>query len=328
MDVVITPWLVVQAIKLIAPAGEAGWEQFTSEIGKRVGGGAANLVVDWVRRAAQPERPGETASPAAELVLEMQQQPMIASKLGAEVGRQLGMDLTSREATPPDVAVARDQVVLDAYEAVFWRLAVLAHVEDRPIAFEGALQGGDWTTVCVPSAGIRIGTSKPPAPGDVWTRRPHRKMLQRRDDSWGRAEFFVKRAGSEQATDEAAAINRSFRISGDSGFPPKDQGATLMDRWHRINGIASLWVQLEPDSPARSWIIAHGVDQIDDIDYPRYEMYPTDWKPLLDIPNELEGVTMLGRSADAFAAESAAVKARFTGWRSEPDDDGVTTGTP
>jgi hypothetical protein len=310
VDFIVTPWLIHQAIKLVAiPLGEESWNQFKSEIGKRIGGGAAEIAEDWMRRVAAPQQSDGNATADADLVNEMQQQPETASKVGAEIGRRLEMKLSSSAAIAPSNEVRpADEVVLDAYEAVSWRLAVLAFAEDRPIAVAGALQGENWVTACIPQ-NFAIGPSEPPEPSDIWMR--FDRKLRLGGDDWRRANYFVRSTPPGRAPNEAAALDRSFRVSGDAAFPPESDGAALADRWHRVNGISALWVQLQPDSQATTWIIDRGQGDLTDLDHPLYEAYPPEWKPLLEIPDEVEGVTLLDRSADAFAAQSAALKARM-----------------
>jgi hypothetical protein len=208
--------------------------------------------------------------------------------------------------------VTTDVAVVAAYQAIYWRLAVLAFVEDRPIAVCAALQGSDWLTVCLPRSGLSIGNPKPPTPDDVFRLKGFSPMLVRHDIGWGRADFFVKRKAEDQVGPEVQALNRAFRRSGDAGFPPEDSGAPLEERWHLINGIAAVWVQLAPDPEARTWMIDNGKYQdIEDLDAPRWESYPPEWQPLLDIPDEAAGVTALDRCIDELAASSTALKQRI-----------------
>ncbi len=130
--------------------------------------------------------------------------------------------------------------------------------------------------------------------------------------NWGRADFLVKHVAEGQVATEAQALNRGFRRSGDAGFPPAGKDAPLEASWHAINGVAATWVQLEPDREARTWMIEnHKYNDVEDLDAPRWESYPPEWHPLLDIPDEAEGVHTLDRGVDDVAADSATLRMRM-----------------
>jgi hypothetical protein len=301
MEPLIGAWLLREAIKLVWPVAEEGWDAFVGGIGTRIGEEGADLAVSWIRKALEaPDQVDEVTS-------ELQQDPQVASALSAELGRQIGVQLTSdRAGTLPSAGT--DEYILEAYAAVFWRLAVLAYVEDHPIAVCGALQGSDWITVCRPYSGLAIGTPDPPSPDDIWLP-SNSKMLRRQEDvNWRRADFYVKKHVPLDAVPaEVASLNRAFR-RGDP-LPCHDATAPLEARWHRVDGVAGVWVQLKPDDAANKFMKEHGA-RVAELNNPPYRIYPPEWQPLLDIPDEVAGLTLLDRCADEFSKASARLRAK------------------
>jgi hypothetical protein len=314
MDPVLMLWLLRQAGKLIAvPIGKAAWDEFLSGIGQQIGGAGADFAGDWLRRAVATPKRGDSGVVDRQLAAEIGQRPEAAQALGVELGRQLGVEL---ETVEPSGTMGKsgsaDDAMLAAYLAIFWRFAVLAFVEERPIAAGAGLQGAGWVTVCVPQHGLSIGSPTPPTPNDVFRSSGDFPMLSRPERDWGRADFFVRRLADDQVGAEVQALNRGFRRSRDADFPPDGQDEPFETCWHRINGLAAVWVQLQPDQQARRWMTYNGkYRDIMDMDAPPWEFYPPEWHPLIDIPDEVAGATALDRSIDDIAADSAALQDRI-----------------
>ena len=86
---------------------------------------------------------------------------------------------------------------------------------------------------------------------------------------------------------------------------PEDNDKPLGDRWHRIDGISSLWVQLEPQDDAyKAQYDSHMLSGQYQLQGLAYKQYPIEWRPLIDIKNEQEAVAELDEGADTFAREN------------------------
>ena len=88
-----------------------------------------------------------------------------------ELQNKFGVELSS--ALPPD-RIGTDASLVRAYEAVLWRLTVLARWEQRAIAVAGALQGRDWMTICAPQTPGGV-----VAPSAIWQAAPADSVLRR-----------------------------------------------------------------------------------------------------------------------------------------------------
>jgi len=305
---ILESWLVIQAVKLVvAPLADEARAAFVKDIGQRVGGASAQIVTGWVDRLGKDAGADEIDRVRAE----MDAQPEVQSALRSGLEDKLGVRL---DPSRPGQPRATDAVIVDAYEAIFWRIGTLALWERAPIAIEGALQGTEWITVCNPDADVRFGTifaeaHGPLEPSGVW-QRSDILALERRDDP--RVDFFVRRY--ENATERGTAcqqLNRSFRRDRETGFSATREGP-IDERWHRIDAVYATWVRLEPDSSAVVHI-SRGRDggyATMSVDPPKFKEYPDEWPPLMDIPDEAAGVAALTAGADAFASGNAALRTK------------------
>jgi hypothetical protein len=160
----------------------------------------------------------------------MSEQPEASSALRNELESRLGVTLASSGFT--DAARGTDEFIVDAYEATFWRIATMAAWERRPIAIDGALQGPDWLTVCVPSVDIRF-ASEPAVvdPRGVWNRL--QPTILKRDSYSRPAEFFVKPASIPDRTHERDDLNLRFRRDPTAGFFPDREAPVSQRRTRR-----------------------------------------------------------------------------------------------
>ena len=297
-------WLVVQAAKFVlAPAAEAARDGFATEVGTRLGSGAAAIVRDWVRRLTNG-----SPEDAERVTGEMLEHPEIGSAVRTELEQRLGVRLeTGAEGIAHDGDA--DAFLVDAYEAILWRVAMLTAAGRRPLALEGALQGRSWCTVAVPSIARRFNSGKPLEPiepRDLW-RRPDEFTLERPlfDPP---VQFYVKRAPESGCAAELEELNRRFRRDRTEGFSPPNEGPPET-RWHRLDGVQPTWVVLSPDSSAYVHIAGSRSYPTDfDLDPPKYDEYPERWRGLLDLPGDLQGLAALSDGADAIVEQDREIR--------------------
>lgn len=295
--------LLGQAIKVLSVPAGAAWKGFAEQLGSTAGGAAADKVTRWLVHGGDPDGLAESD------VDEMRSDPAAATALSQRLEAHLGVPLSPAHAAPSTLG-SSDSAIVSGYEAVLWRVAALAYLEDRPIVIDGALQGSDWLTACIPTPVF----SKPhqlPDPARFWSSSDSPPRRER--DDFALAEYYSRRILSDGRPAERDRLNLSFRRSGREGFPPDDPATPLLDRWHRIDGFEATWVLLEPDSAAQGHMIRAGASYADlERRQIGIDSYPPDWLPLLEIPvpDDLTGLKALGSGADAFAAQSKAVVAR------------------
>jgi len=245
--------------------------------------------------------------PEACTVIEEELERILGVKLGAISG-QGGAGAGVRRGT--------SSWYVSAYAAILWRIAMLAVWEERPIAINGALQGRDWVTVCVPR------TAKAIAPSAMW-RQSDSDMLLRVLDNQPPADFFIRQIKVESVrAREIAALNDKFMINTKATFKETEDGS-ITDNWHRIDGIGRRWVLLKPDTETGLAIISSRLGaRVPMPSYslnllngspPTFDEYPAEWQSLLRIEKEANGIEALSAGADEFAraseASAAAVEA-------------------
>jgi hypothetical protein len=298
-------FLVGQAGRLVGSVWKRTRENLEQE--------AADELTSFIREkfmgrpAAEPsvaEPPGEGKIEAEEAAAQelVEDDRAQAEELQEKFGVQLSSALP-RELTGTDASLVR------AYEAVLWRLAVLASWERRAVAVSGALQGRGWITLCAPgdSKGVV-------APADIWRPEAGSPALRR---PWHDVpvEFFVRPLGDGASIEgEVDAVNDE--LSRDGFDPTQPAGADDVDVWHRIDALQAVWSALQPDAETEAAALAAGEVKFDgvlvgrrhlDTSQPlRYKEYPASWKPLLDV-DKVDGLDALIDGVDKFAAKSQAV---------------------
>jgi hypothetical protein len=245
-DPTTSTWLFRQARELVA----AVWNRTRDDLAEK---GADQLTSFVLRLAERPVGRGRSGSDApAETKAEIAAQESTASEVVAEdeahaeeLQNKFDVELSSalpRNRTGTDASLVR------AYEAVLWRLTVVATWEQRAIAVAGALQGRDWMTICAPRhSGAVV------APSAIWQAPPTGSVL-RRLRRGGPVEFFVKRLASGAVIDdELAKVNTQLRRDSSTRFDLKRPAQPAdVDVWHRVDGFHALWVALQPDSATKS----------------------------------------------------------------------------
>lgn len=291
--------LVAQAIKLLAGPAGAAWDQFATRLGSSVGGAAADKVTNWLLR-------GGGGGLSDSDLLEMRNDDQASSALRGSLERHLGVTLT-----PTGVSAGyenQDTVIVAGYEAVLWRVASLAYIENRPIVVDGALQGLGWLTLCIPTP-ISPRHGALPDPNGIWSRSDGPPRLDR--PTFSLADIYVLAPSVDGRENVRDGLNLRYRREPKDVGRPDAPGTAPRDQWHRIEAIESTWVQLEPDGPADSVIEDRSGDPSSvRMDWLRHDWYPDDWYPLIDIPDEVQGMVALSAGADAFAAKSVGLKQR------------------
>jgi hypothetical protein len=304
-------WLFGQAAKLVASI----WTQTRENLAKEGADQLTGFVLKLAKKRPIGEGRSDAGAPAA-MEAEIAAEGSAASQVVAadeaqaeELEDKFGVELSSalpRDRTGTDASLVR------AYEAVLWRLAVLANWEQRAIAVGGALQGRDWMTVCAPQhPGAVV------APSAIWRAAPADNALRRRRNG-GPFEFFVKPlAGNAVLADELAKVDMQLRQNDSKRFEPKRPARpTDVDAWHRVDGLHGPWVALRPDSETESAIADAAAPSFEgskigsrsfDTKPLTYGEYPDEWQALLGI-SQADGLTMLIEGIDKFAADSAAAR--------------------
>ncbi|WP_454790799.1 hypothetical protein [Mycolicibacterium lutetiense] len=314
---VIAGWLLMEAYKLIVVPVTDGVrkriverlsQKIEEPIARRLFGDDAN---GGQRRGDIADVRDADAGPTtdAEFVQTIEAAPEAQAVLQEDIGKILDVDLRSGE-----VRRGSDAWYVSAYAAIFWRIAMLAVWEERPIAIHGALQGREWVTVCVPKVHGVI------APSEMWQQwqQPDPRILRRVWQDMGPVDFFVRQIKDETArTDEVATLNKNFMIDPTAKFRPAE-AESVADGWHRIDGVSRKWVQLKPDSAAEKAIresrpgipdVLRGGARYTgslEVSPPMYAEYPPEWQQLLDIVSEREGIAALSAGADEFSRDSEA----------------------
>jgi hypothetical protein len=312
----IAAWLVMQAYKLIVvPVATDVRQRFVDDLSAKIAAPvSAKLFGDHV---PEPEDDGGLASEVdtdAELKADtdfvdtIEGAPEARAVLGEEMERVLGVKLGVGGDQSSTFAGARrgsDAWYVSAYAAILWRVAMLAVWEERPIAIQGALQGREWVTVCVPRVHRVIN------PSAMWWHSDSRTLLRIRGDG-GPADFFVREIGDEDGrTREVAELNEQFMIDPTAVFKPTEVEFTA-DNWHRIDGVSHKWVRLKPDAVTEEAIASQrphrpasyeGRDGRLNLELfpPTFNEYPADWQPLLKIGSEQSGIAAVSAGADEFA---------------------------
>src|SRR6266568_164317 len=176
----IAAWLVMQAYKLsVVPVASGVRQQLVTELSEKI----AAPISDRLFGDHAPETNGDTPSGTdadagftadTDFVDAIDKAPEARAVLGGEMERILGVKLSS-DGVQGDVAGVKrgsDGWYVSAYAAILWRIAMLAVWEERPIAIQGALQGREWVTVCVPRVGRAIG------PSTMWRQPDSRTLLR------------------------------------------------------------------------------------------------------------------------------------------------------
>lgn len=306
----IAAWLLREAYKLIVvPVASGVRQHFVDKLSEEIAAPvSAKLFGDHVLEAPDGS-PSETDTDAGlradiNFVDTIEKAPEAAAVLSAEMGRVLDVNLGS-----DGVQRGTDGWYVSAYAAILWRIAMLAVWEDRPIAIQGALQGREWVTVCLPRVSNLIEPTK------MW-RQPDSRTLLRHLNNEGPADFFVRQIEGKSARETAlAALNDQFMISPKAAFKPAEV-KSIADNWHRMDGVSRKWVLLKPDADAEEAIVSHR-PQVQDVftgksvtrpnlelHPPKYEEYPAECQPLLLIESERGGIAALSAGADKFAHAS------------------------
>lgn len=198
-----------------------------------------------------------------------------------------------------------DAWFVSAYAAVLWRVANMAGWAGRPIAVAGALQGPDWTTVCVPRSPLNAGQVIDPA--SIWTTTA--AGVRRRQHT--SADFFVRIARAAPAESAPEGLNQEFIRS--RRFTP---GPATPDEeaWHRVDGISRGWVLLQWDDALqnhilknRSYFMAHPRQL--ELNPPDWNELTEQWQSIAKICNSSEAITAMRSGADAYATAAGSSKA-------------------
>ncbi|MCA2244761.1 hypothetical protein JF781_20590 [Mycobacterium sp. WUMAC-067] len=222
--------------------------------------------------------------------------------LGEDLEQILGVKLGTDE-----VPRGTDGWYVSAYAAILWRVAMMAVWEEHPIAIQGALQGQQWVTVCIPRVRTPIEPSKM-----WWKYPPNESRLLRDPNGHGPVDFYVRHIEDKDARErEIEALNTDFIMDPGRPFKPEVDGP-IAELWHRIDGVNRRWVILKPDAgletalttrPSalgggrRTYRTLKGAP-------PAWREYPDEWHPLLKIENESDAIAALSAGADDFARKS------------------------
>jgi hypothetical protein len=300
-------WVVREAYKLIVvPVADNIRQRFVDEVSVKI----ADPVANKLFHKSAPPSGAVTAD--IDFVDTIEKAPEAGAVLSAEMGQMLGVELSTEEdLSAVEVRKGTPGWYVSAYAAILWRIAMLAVWEDRPIAIQGALQGWGWVTVCVPRVHAAIN------PSTMWRQsNPH--TLLRVLHNKGPADFFVRQVKNKTVRGRTIAeLNEQFMRDPDAAFKPA-KTQSIADDWHRIDGLSRKWVLLKPDANAEQVVASHrpGVKDIFtgksvtppnlELHPPRFEEYPTEWQPLLEIGSEKVGIAALSAGADEFARASQA----------------------
>ena len=302
IDPVTGLWLLGQACKLVAPVAKRVQENLQNQAADEI----TRFAKEYIGRALSGGGPdpetsakGEVeinAAAAQEVIKEDEPQAEdLQEKLGITLSSALSGELTGTDAS-----------LVRAYEAVLWRLAVLASWERRSIAVAGALQGSEWMTICRPhEVGGVI------APSKIWKEVGGESAL-RRPLHHIPVEFFVKPlAAGDRLDQEVDKVNTAF---GRKGVDLNRPVCSDAEAWHRIDGLRARWIALQPDSETEERLQREyksgpggmlGGKRLFSTKPLEYAEYPEDWEALLDIDGT-DGLAALIDGVDKFAADSNA----------------------
>jgi hypothetical protein len=318
----IAAWLVMQAYKLIVvPVASGVRQQFVNELSEKIAAPVSDKLFGDHASGPNDGAPSGTDADAGftadtDFVETIEKAPEARAVLGGEMERILGVKLGAAgvQGGVDGVKWGSDGWYVSAYAAILWRIAMLAVWEERPIAIQGALQGREWVTVCVPRVRKVI------APSTMW-RQLDSRTLRRVYNNQGPADFFVRQIKDETVRgDEVAERNEQFMIQPNAAFKPI-AAESVADGWHRIDGVNRKWVLLKPDAEAEQAIKGPPVILLGEpfgernleTNPPEFYEYPDEWQPLLRIGSEKDGIAALSAGADEFAraseASAAAVQA-------------------
>jgi hypothetical protein len=247
-----------------------------------------------------------SALAADEAVIDaLDQEPAVRDELQLTAEDVLGVSLGASQVRP-----GTDMWFVSAYAAVLWRTAVMAAWQDHPIAIEGALQGKDWVTVCVPVA-------PGPVPPAAMFRQVDFALLRPLHDP--PVEFYVRRVEDRGVRrNEVDGLNNHFIDDPTASFPSGDIDTSVDSGWHRLDGLMRKHVILEPDAEAtehirrsRSSLYANMHIAPPDLNLhpPSIEEYPDRWRGLLRV-DEAQAIAALGSGADDYAAANTAIAQR------------------
>jgi len=303
-------WLFRQACKLVAGTGDKVVDK--AEDGAE--DWAAEKTIEFVSRVAglgraQGERrrgdsTGTDADVSRPEVSEAGKAIAENETVAVALQEDLGVELSS--ALPARCTGTKASLVR-AYEAVLWRLAVVAAWEQRPIAVAGALQGRDWVTVCVPEPGLEGVVN----PSEMSQGTADCGLRRRRQTP--PVEFFVWRSGSPMSDANIAELNEALA----DGFKwERPAEPEEIDDWHRVDGVFGHWIALQPDSQTQAAVDkATGIPSLSNpgkVVGVRHNQpldrgqYPESWKPLLRI--EADGLDALEVGIDRFVEASTSVR--------------------
>ena len=311
----VAAWLLREAYKLVVvPVTSNLQERFDAKLADKISEAVSDkLFPDRAQNGGNGNTLGADADTGYDadkaFVDTIEQEPEAGEALRGEMESILGVSL--------DLEGARkgtDGWYVSAYEAILWRVGMLARWEERPIAIEGALQGSQWVTVCVPYKPVID-------PARMW-RRPDARTRLRPMFNDQPVDFFVRRIEDDnELRDELSRLNDRFMISPAAGFAPGEEGS-VAERWHRIDGLSRKWVVLKPDAAIQAMIDdrrpkwegrPQGATRNSELDPLAFDEYPAEWEALLRILSEATGIAALSAGADGFAraseASAAAVEA-------------------
>jgi hypothetical protein len=223
-------------MRLVAPVANRVQENLQNQAADEI----TRFAKKYIGRALSGGGPDPETSAEGEVEIDAAAAPEVinedeaqAEELQEKFGVQLSSAL-SRELTGADASLVR------AYEAVLWRLAVLASWERRSIAIAGAPQGSEWMTICRPHEVGRV-----IAPSRIWKEVGDESAL-RRPLHHVPVEFFVKPlAAGGRLDQEVNKVNTAF---GRKGVDLDQPVSSDDEAWHSIDGLRAGWIALQPDS--------------------------------------------------------------------------------
>jgi len=307
----IAAWVLREAYKLVVvPVGTELRQRFDKKLADKIAGSVSTTLFHAQATGDNGEGANESEADAevsadTEFVDALETSPEASDVLRGELEGILGVSLGGagvRRGTP--------EWYVSAYAAILWRIAMLAVWETRPIAINGALQGMEWVTVCVPRVQREID------PSTMW-RTDEGSLLRVFGDP--PVDFFVRQIKDESSRQhELAKLNERFMMAPKAGLKRADDKSVATD-WHRIDGLSRKWVHLKLDPATEKALIENTSTKgmFGELMFrrslktrpPELDEYPDEWTPLLTIPSEAHGIAVLSAGADAFACASEAAAA-------------------
>lgn len=281
------------ACKLIEPVAA----RVRANLEDKVADGITEFAERYARRAIGGLLPGEEAE--VEVDTQISEEDEAAAE---ELEKKF--QLTS---ALPDEREGADASLVRAYEAILWRLAMLASWEERNVAVAGALQGPKWMTLCIPHL---VGGVIPPR--DIWRDVDGENALRRPFHNVP-VEFFVKPLAEGQDPEyEVRTTNAAIRRSGLDLDRPISPGAPA---WHRIDGLSAGWVALQPDTETEARLQQEyaagpggmlGRRRHFNTSPLTHAEYPNSWHPLINV-DDTSGLAALIAGADNLAEDQKKV---------------------